>query len=65
MQKQRQKQLSKQYQLVDQGFSNTILLNSILAVENLAFFYGYKGKKYLIIILVMQIFVMKTPLLMQ
>ena len=45
MQKQKQKQLSKQDQLVDQSFSNTMLLNTISALENLAFFYGYKGKK--------------------
>lgn len=42
---QRQKQLSKQSQLVDQNFSNGIMLNCISALENLAFFYGYKGKR--------------------
>ena len=40
-----QKQLSKQSQLIDQGFSNGIMLNAIAALENLAFFYGYKGKR--------------------
>ena len=40
-----QKQLSKQSQLVDQSFSNGIMLNSIAALENLAFYYGYKGKR--------------------
>ena len=43
--KQRQKQLSKQSQLVDQNFSNGIMLNCISALENLAVFYGYKGKR--------------------
>lgn len=43
--RQRQKQLSKQSQLVDQNFSNGIMLNCISALENLAFFYGYKGKR--------------------
>ena len=43
--KQKQKQLSKQSQLVDQNFSNGIMLNCIAALENLAFFYGYKGKR--------------------
>lgn len=42
---QRQKLLSKQNQLIDQSFSNTMLLNTIASLENLAFFYGYKGKK--------------------
>ena len=41
---QKQKQLSKQRQLVDQNFSNGIMLNCISALENLAIFYGYKGK---------------------
>ena len=40
-----QKQLSKQSQLIDQSFSNEIMLNTIAALENLAFFYGYKGKR--------------------
>lgn len=40
-----QKQLSKQSQLIDQSFSNGIMLNAIAALENLAFFYGYKGKR--------------------
>ena len=40
-----QKQLSKQSQLIDQRFSNEIMLNTIAALENLAFFYEYKGKK--------------------
>ena len=43
--KQKQKQLSKQSQLVDQNFSNGIMLNCISALENLAIFYGYKGKR--------------------
>lgn len=42
---QKEKQLSKQNQLIDQSFSNTMLLNTISSLENLAFFYGYKGKK--------------------
>ena len=65
MQKKRQMQLSKQDQLVDQSFSNTMLLNTISSLENLLFFMDIKEKKYLIIILEIQIFVMKTPLLMQ
>lgn len=40
-----QKQLSKQSQLIDQSFSNGIMLNAIAALENLAFYYGYKGKR--------------------
>lgn len=40
-----QKQLSKQKQLIDQSFSNNIMLNVLSALEDLAFFYGYKGKK--------------------
>ena len=36
--------LSKQSQLVDQNFSNEILLNALSALENLAIFSGYKGK---------------------
>ena len=40
-----QKQLSKQSQLIDQNFSNEIMLNTIAALENLAFYYGYKGKR--------------------
>ena len=39
-----QKQLSKQSQLVDQNFSNGIMLNALSALENLAIFNGYKGK---------------------
>ena len=39
-----QKQLSKQSQLVDQNFSNGIMLNALSALENLAIFCGYKGK---------------------
>ena len=35
-----QKQLSKQSQLIDQNFSNEIMLNTIAALENLAFYYG-------------------------
>lgn len=41
----KQAQLSKQEQLVDQNYSNEIMLNLIAALENLAWFYGYKGKK--------------------
>jgi len=41
----KQKQLSKQSQLVDQNYSNGIMLHCISALENLAFFYGYKGKR--------------------
>jgi hypothetical protein len=40
-----QKQLSKQRQLIDQSFSNGIMLNAIAALENLAFYYGYNGKR--------------------
>lgn len=40
-----QNQLSKQSQLIDQNFSNEIMLNAISALENLAFFYGFKGKR--------------------
>ena len=39
-----QKQLSKQSQLVDQNFSNGIMLNALSALENLAIYSGYKGK---------------------
>ena len=39
-----QKQISKQSQLVDQNFSNGIMLNALSALENLAIFSGYKGK---------------------
>ena len=39
-----QKLLSKQSQLVDQNFSNGIMLNALSALENLAIFSGYKGK---------------------
>ena len=39
-----QKQLSKQTQLIDQNFSNGIMLNALAALENLAIYYGYKGK---------------------
>ena len=41
----KQAQLSKQEQLVDQNYSNEIMLNLISALENLAWYYGYKGKK--------------------
>ena len=41
----RLKQTSKQSQLVDQNFSNGIMLNALAALENLAFFYGYRGNK--------------------
>ena len=40
-----QKQLSKQSQLIDQNFSNEIMLNAIAALENLSFYYGYRGKR--------------------
>ena len=40
-----QKQLSKQSQLIDQNFSNGIMLNAIAALENLSFYYGFKGKR--------------------
>lgn len=40
-----QKQLSRQSQLIDQNFSNGIMLNAISSLENLAFFYGFKGKR--------------------
>ena len=39
-----QKLLSKQSQLVDQNFSNGIMLNALSALENLAIYSGYKGK---------------------
>ena len=39
-----QKQISKQSQLVDQNFSNGIMLNALSALENLAIYSGYKGK---------------------
>ena len=42
---QKLKQLSKQTQLVDQNFSNGIMLNALAALENLAIYYGYKGKR--------------------
>ena len=41
----KQKTISKQSQLIDQNFSNNIMLNAIAALENLAFFYGYDGKR--------------------
>ena len=34
------KQISKQTQLIDQNYSNGIMLNCIAALENLAFFYA-------------------------
>ena len=40
-----QKKLSKQAQLRDQNFSNQIMLNCLAALENLAYFYGYKGPR--------------------
>lgn len=43
--KQKQKQLSKQSQLVDQNFSNEIMLNAIAALENLSFYYKFPGKR--------------------
>lgn len=39
------KRISKQSQLIDHMFSNNIMLNALSALENLAIFYGYKGKK--------------------
>jgi len=39
------KQLSKQAQLNAQNFSNQIMLNCLAALENLAYFYGYKGSR--------------------
>jgi len=44
-QEQKQKQLSKQAQLNAQNFSNQIMLNCLAALENLAYFYGYKGPR--------------------
>ena len=41
----KQKQISKQSQLIDQNFSNEIMLNAIAALENLSFFYGFNGKR--------------------
>ena len=41
-----QKQLSKQSQLVDQNFSNGIMLNALSALENLAIFMDIKEKLY-------------------
>ena len=40
-----QTQMSKQAQLNDQNFSNKIMLNCLAALENLAYFYGYKGSR--------------------
>ena len=40
-----QKQLSKQTQLIDQNFSNEIMLNALAALENLAIFKGYNGHR--------------------
>lgn len=40
-----QRQISKQNQLIDQSFSNDIMLNAIAALENLAIFCGYNGKR--------------------
>ena len=40
-----QKQLSKQTQLIDQNFSNEIMLNALAALENLALFKGYNGHR--------------------
>ena len=37
---QQQTQLSKQTQLIDQNFSNEIMLNALAALENLAIFEG-------------------------
>ena len=45
MNKQKQSQLSKQDQLLDQNFSNEIMLNSISALENLAIYHGFKGNR--------------------
>ena len=42
---QKLKQLSKQTQLIDQNFSNGIMLNALASLENLAIYYGYKGKR--------------------
>ena len=42
-----QKQISKQSQLVDQNFSNGIMLNALSALENLAIFMDIKEKLYL------------------
>lgn len=33
--------ISKQKQAIDQTFSNTIMLNTLAALENLAKYYGY------------------------
>ena len=41
----KQKQISKQSQLIDQNFSNEIMLNALAALENLSFFYGFNGKR--------------------
>lgn len=40
-----QKLISKQEQIIDQSFSNNIMLNALASLENLAFFYGYQGKR--------------------
>ena len=40
-----QKHLSKEAQLIDQNFSNEIMLNALAALENLAIFKGYKGNR--------------------
>ena len=40
-----QTKMSKQAQLNDQNFSNKIMLNCLAALENLAYFYGYKGSR--------------------
>ena len=42
---QTQTQMSKQAQLNAQNFSNQIMLNCLAALENLAYFYGYKGPR--------------------
>ena len=42
---QAQTQISKQAQLNAQNFSNQIMLNCLAALENLAYFYGYKGSR--------------------
>ena len=42
---QKLKLISKQSQLIDQNFSNEIMLNAIAALENLSFFYGFNGER--------------------
>ena len=42
---QQQTQLSKQTQLIDQNFSNEIMLNALAALENLAIFKGYNSNR--------------------